>query len=404
MTLYVGGETVTAAIMNSFDDILKAASWTTNRMTIVPNTTFNLASNHVSSNIVFNGSVACGANQYYRGIDFRTLTSVLTAGAGTPDAACISFDHQSTVGAGCGAYGIIGTVTLNGGSGTGRAGYFRTGYSNTFTGACSGLTAALSLHVAPTGTTNILDLALDCDGAYTCNLGISFGSNTPGVGTLTTAIAVTNTIVIGGVVLEWVQQSGNSSATQRFLDLVNPLGVETFYVDGLGNLNFAATGVTAGQKITGDFVNATHSLRTLVQSGGTNKNTNFGILPSGSATASTYRAYNTSNADAAGTIALSINTSLASLNSYNNGGSTVPFEIQMATVQVTAFKTNKDITLGQAGAAAADTAGHIYIQAVAGAPTGVPTGYAGFVPVRYDSSNNYLYVYNGGWKKSTVYA
>jgi hypothetical protein len=76
----------------------------------------------------------------------------------------------------------------------------------------------------------------------------------------------------------------------------------------------------------------------------------------------------------------------------------------MAGVAKFGIKLNGDITIGGAGAATADTTGHHYIQAVAGAPTGVPTGYAGFVPIRYDSTNNFLYVYNAGWKKSTVYA
>ncbi len=59
----------------------------------------------------------------------------------------------------------------------------------------------------------------------------------------------------------------------------------------------------------------------------------------------------------------------------------------------------------QAALATNATAGFIYIPSCAGIPTGAPAAYTGKVPLCYDSTNNFLYVYNGGaWKKSTVYA
>lgn len=45
------------------------------------------------------------------------------------------------------------------------------------------------------------------------------------------------------------------------------------------------------------------------------------------------------------------------------------------------------------------TDGFIYIPSAAGVPTGVPTGQSGRVPLYYDATNNYLYVYNGAWKR-----
>jgi hypothetical protein len=50
------------------------------------------------------------------------------------------------------------------------------------------------------------------------------------------------------------------------------------------------------------------------------------------------------------------------------------------------------------------TDGFLYIPACAGIPTGVPTGYIGRVPLVYDSTNNNFYIYNGGWKKTSVFA
>jgi hypothetical protein len=45
------------------------------------------------------------------------------------------------------------------------------------------------------------------------------------------------------------------------------------------------------------------------------------------------------------------------------------------------------------------TSGFMYIAAAAGAPAGTPTGQTGRVPLYYDTTNNYLYVYNGSWKR-----
>nr|WP_298658934.1 hypothetical protein [uncultured Flavobacterium sp.] len=50
------------------------------------------------------------------------------------------------------------------------------------------------------------------------------------------------------------------------------------------------------------------------------------------------------------------------------------------------------------------TSGFLHIPSCAGAPSGVPVTATGTIPIVYDSTNNFLYVYNGGWKKSTVYS
>lgn len=66
-----------------------------------------------------------------------------------------------------------------------------------------------------------------------------------------------------------------------------------------------------------------------------------------------------------------------------------------------------NVVLNASGSALATnaTAGFSYIPSCAGTPTGVPSSLpTGTIPIVYDSTNNFLYIYNSGWKKSTVYA
>ena len=54
--------------------------------------------------------------------------------------------------------------------------------------------------------------------------------------------------------------------------------------------------------------------------------------------------------------------------------------------------------LGLTAPATTATEGFPYMPSVAGAPTGVPAAQTGYSPFLYDTANNKLWVYNGGWK------
>jgi len=52
--------------------------------------------------------------------------------------------------------------------------------------------------------------------------------------------------------------------------------------------------------------------------------------------------------------------------------------------------------------ATAATSGFLYIPSMAGTPSGTPVTRTGKVALNYDTTNNKLYIYNGGWKLSAL--
>lgn len=62
--------------------------------------------------------------------------------------------------------------------------------------------------------------------------------------------------------------------------------------------------------------------------------------------------------------------------------------------------------LGLSTTTESSTDGFVYIPAgtTTGPPSGTPTSKSGFVPLWYDTTNNKLWIYNSGWKTTTVFA
>ncbi len=56
-----------------------------------------------------------------------------------------------------------------------------------------------------------------------------------------------------------------------------------------------------------------------------------------------------------------------------------------------------NIVTGTAALSTTATDGFLYVETCAGTPTGVPTAFAGVVPLVWDTTNNKLYFYNSGW-------
>ena len=109
------------------------------------------------------------------------------------------------------------------------------------------------------------------------------------------------------------------------------------------------------------------------------------------------------NEDAAGTKIIQIRSNYASTGPA----------IQVTTNDPLNIITNNSIkltvdNLGNVfgtGGSTSMTGGFIMIPAAYGTPTGVPTsgGWSAVAPMYYDRTNELLYVYNAGWKKSSVF-
>jgi hypothetical protein len=104
-----------------------------------------------------------------------------------------------------------------------------------------------------------------------------------------------------------------------FVKIANTSGAGVFTsISDSGNLTFTGT----GNRITGDFSNATTSSRVLFQSSTTNGNTRMGVIPNGTAQISAINFYNNSDPANASILSMLANSSEAQLNSTLTGTGT----------------------------------------------------------------------------------
>lgn len=195
-------------------------------------------------------------------------------------------------------------------------------------------------------------------------------------------------------------QKQRAAAAGSFLVLQNSSGTALFTINASGNIVFGTT----GQRLTGDFSNATAANQVMVQSTTTNGATNLGFMPNGSGTSSGVTAYGGSDPANANYLAIAATTSGINVNSGKNGsGTTQQINVQIDGTTSVMVATNGDVVAGKSGLAIGATSGHLFIPSVAGIMTGVPTSRSGFVPLYYDSTNNKLGVYTGGaWKHTAA--
>lgn len=129
-------------------------------------------------------------------------------------------------------------------------------------------------------------------------------------------------IQIDGGVVSFNTRTGAVSLTSG--DVTTALGYTPLNKAGdtiTGNVGFSGSGI----RITGDFSNAAHSSRVLLQSSTTNGNSQLGIIPNGTAVNAGYFAYNSSDLSNASTAVMRINAgNVAFISGIVGSGSYLP--------------------------------------------------------------------------------
>lgn len=123
------------------------------------------------------------------------------------------------------------------------------------------------------------------------------------------------------------------------------------------------------------------------------------------------RFYNTGAGGSAGIILQSASSGDSSsgqavIASYNEGATTIATSMSLGTreagsgaiIEKMRLTSLGNIVLGKQAALATNaTDGFTYIPTCAGAPSGVPTAYTGKTAMVFDTTNNKLMIYDGGW-------
>ena len=196
------------------------------------------------------------------------------------------------------------------------------------------------------------------------------------------------------------EKTGGASVVAMLLKVGSTTGLK---IETTGHLTFQTS-----QRLQGEFSNATHSSRTLLMNSAASQATYVGAVPSSGGTAAGYLAYGTNDPTASAYVMLSHDNTTALVSSDKTGAGTATL-LQMkvgSNNPAVSLEINGDVRIGSTTAlTTASTAGFMYLPAVAGVMTGVPTSRTGFVPLMYDSTNNKLGVYNGGaWKWTAALA
>lgn len=262
MTTWANGDTLTAAWMNSVEQILALGTYgsvSAPRLTMAPSGSYSIdgngtevgvATGQVATNLLVTGSTTVTAGKYFEAISGRGLVTTTSGGVST--SSFLSFDHTSTIN-GLGAYGIIGALRSNSGTGKANAAYFRTVVGGTFNGAVDGLQVAVTYDTGATVNVNSALIGITREGTNTGAFpkGIAFSSNDAG-SKLDNAIVILDSLQINTSVLQWNQRA---ATTGWFLVEYDPSSILIFGVDTNANIKWIKDGV----QLTNNAVNVLQS-------------------------------------------------------------------------------------------------------------------------------------------------
>lgn len=253
MTTWAGGDVVTSTWLNTVEQVLALGTFaaaTTPRLTLTPNQTYDI-SGAVASNLRYNGTVTTTGTNQWEGLSFRAVTS---SHSGTGFNTLIYMDHEvSALAVGASAYGIIGGVTGNAGSGKINPLYVRCTATGSFAGVVDTIQAAVTWDTGATvgATSAIIGIERSGSNVGSFPMGISFSSNAAG-SKLANGIVFLDSLDITSSCYQWNQRAGTSA---YFLAEYSSAAVLLFSVDANANIKWLKDGV----QLTNDAVNVLQS-------------------------------------------------------------------------------------------------------------------------------------------------
>lgn len=168
-----------------------------------------------------------------------------------------------------------------------------------------------------------------------------------------------------------------------------------------GNLAFTGT----GNRITGDFSNATPANRVVFQSSVVNGATSIFVMPNGTSTNSEFRlAGGTDLANTNFLVASNTGATVTFRSGITGTGTYLPMTFFNNGVEKLRLAVDGNFIVGTAAIATTATAGFPWIPSCAGTPTGAPTApYSNAAAMVVDTTNSKLYVLVGStWKSTTL--
>jgi len=189
---------------------------------------------------------------------------------------------------------------------------------------------------------------------------------------------------------------------------ITPTTVSTGDTTVAGNLTFTG----ASRLITGDFSNATAANRTHVQTSTLNGSTSLSVIPNGTSQVASFNVENSPTLGNNSLLYMSMNGSGAALISGVRGSGTyLPLSIATGVTGlrgVTCDITGNVAIGGDTALATTATDRFLYLNSMAGTPTGIPNvpvssagAMLGKSAITVDTTNNLLYFYSSGSWRST---
>lgn len=242
MTTWANGDTITAAWMNSVEKVLALGTYgatTSPRLTLAPNSTFDLATNTVATNLTMSGSITVATGKQYEALGFRSLTSSVS---GTGISTCMNFLHSATcTDVNSYAYLSLGQMTATSGAGKASGMYSRVVHGGAaFTGTINAFEAAISSVAGTVHGANSTLVALwhdTTDTSVSLPLGVCLSSNTAGA-KVANPFVVLSTIDVTASVFQWNQRVGTAA---NLIQANNSAAAALFTVDYLGDIKFETT-------------------------------------------------------------------------------------------------------------------------------------------------------------------